>query len=117
MVLSSRAQEMYALIREYHESGLTQSNFCSSKHLAESTFHYWLQRYRATKARAHQPRISGPKEQSHFLPLENIPPASQGHIDCSYLHCEIERPNGTLIRIKCRKITADLLNLLHTLSA
>lgn len=117
MELSSRAKEMYALIREYHESGLTQSNFCRSKQLAESTFHYWLQRFRATKVKHHQLKISGPKEQSHFLPLENIPPASQGQTDGLYLHCEIERPNGTLIKIKARKITSDLLHLLHTLSA
>lgn len=117
MALSSRAQEMYALIREYHESGLTQSNFCRSKHLAESTFHYWLQRYRAAHSKSHRPKASGAHEQSHFLPLENIPPAPHGQTDGSYLHCEIERPNGTLIKIKARKITSDLLNLLHTLSA
>ena len=74
MGLSSRAQEMYALIREYHESGLTQSNFCSSKHLPESTFHYWLQRYRATKSKIHRPKGSVANERIHFLPLENIHP-------------------------------------------
>jgi transposase-like protein len=111
MELTPRAQEMYALIKEYLESNVTQAEFCRSKQLPESTFQYWLKRYRDNNNHTGRSSFTNKKTRNNFIPLEITAPA-----DLSPIQCEIERPNGTIIKLKCHKVSADFLELLRTLS-
>jgi transposase-like protein len=42
-----RAAQMYPLVEEYLSSGVSQEQFCSSRGLASSSFHYWIKKYKA----------------------------------------------------------------------
>jgi hypothetical protein len=112
MELTARAQEMYTIIKGYLESEMTQADFCHTKQIPESTFHYWLKRYRDDNNN-HTGKSSFTNRQvrSNFIPLEITAPAG-----LSPIRCEIERPNGTIIKLKCSAVSSDLLELLRTLS-
>jgi hypothetical protein len=104
-----RAQEMYAVIKSYLESEMTQVGFCQSRQLRASTFQYWLNRYRHDKNDpAVKSVLSNKKVRSGFIPIEISP--SSGNVP---LQCEIERPDGMIIRLKCQQVSADFIELLR----
>lgn len=37
---------MFGLIESWHQSGITQQEFCKNQGVAYSKFHYWYKRYR-----------------------------------------------------------------------
>jgi transposase-like protein len=111
MELTPRAQEMYAVIKEYLEADVTQTDFCRTKQLPQSTFQYWLKRYRTDNDYSNEHKTSNRKEQNRFIPLEIAPSA-----DSLPIHCEIERPNGTIIKLKCQKVSPDFLELIRIMN-
>jgi adenylate kinase family enzyme len=113
MELTPRSKEMYAIIKEYLETEMTQIDFCNSKQIPESTFQYWLKRYRDdNNNHTVKSSFTNKKVRSNFIPLEITSPSN-----LSPIHCEIERPNGTIIKLKCNKVSADFLELLRIITA
>jgi hypothetical protein len=113
MELTSRAQEMYMVIKEYLDSDMTQINFCNSKQIPESTFQYWLKRYRDdTNGHASRSNFTNKKNSRGFIPLDLT-----SSTDLLLIHCEIERSNGTIIKLKCQKVSPDFLELVRMVSA
>lgn len=112
MELTPRAQEMYTVIKEYLEADVTQSEFCRSKQLPQSTFQYWLKRYRTDHDHSDTHKTTDKKVQNRFIPIEITSPDN-----LSPIHCEIERPNGTIIKLKCQRVSPYLLELIRTVSA
>lgn len=111
MELTARAQEMYTIIKGYLESEMTQADFCHTKQIPESTFHYWLKRYRdENNNHTGNNSITHKQVRSSFIPLEMMTPPSDLY---SAIHCEIERPNGTIIKLRCQQVSPDFLELLR----
>ncbi len=79
----TRRKQMYALVERYLSSDQTQNDFCQTESIPKSTFVYWLKRYRQDK-----PDGSAPA----FRPI----PIHTGSLSA---RCEIEFPDGLLLRI------------------
>ena len=97
-----RAKEMYASIKKYLSSDLTQKQFCKNEKLAYSTFQKWLQTYRKNNpAAVHQPAKKA------FIPVEVTPHRTVTESS----QCVLEYPNGIIIRFK-GKFDAQLIHSL-----
>ena len=42
----SEQERMFALIRQWQGSGMTQKDFCVKKDIVYATFHYWYRKFR-----------------------------------------------------------------------
>lgn len=42
--------EMYPLIEEWEQSGVSVLGFCKERNLSVSSFHYWIKKYREQKS-------------------------------------------------------------------
>ena len=82
MSLSPRHDYWSAVVAQFHRSGLTQAEFCRTRHLSINSFRQWLYRLRHTTPAAdrRRTRISiAPKpalarpENSAFLPVHIRP--------------------------------------------
>lgn len=72
---------MYALIREYEQSGLTQDKFFDQYEIPKSTFSYWRKKYLKETGRS--------KTKSSFIPVEVDPATKRSqHV------IELVYPNG-----------------------
>ena len=85
MSLSPRHDYWSAVVAQFHRSGLTQAEFCRTRHLSINSFRQWLYRLRHTTPAAdrRRTRISiAPKpalarpENSAFLPVHIRPERS-----------------------------------------
>ena len=85
--LSARSRQMYALIEKSQNSPLSQKNFCKQEDLSYSTFTYWLKKYRESK-----PSSGALKD---FIPMK----INERILQKQNNLCEIEFPNGVIIRI------------------
>ena len=85
--LSQRTHQMFALIEKSQKSQLSQIAFCRQEDLPLSTFTYWLKKYRQFK------QTAGATQD--FIPLQTdeMPLQEQRN------RCEIEFPDGVIIRI------------------
>ena len=77
---------MFALIREYEQSGLTQDKFFDPYEIPKSTFAYWRKKYLKETGRS--------KTKSSFIPVEVDPVREK---QCDVL--ELVYPNG--VRLVC----------------
>jgi|694.fasta_scaffold140843_1 hypothetical protein len=39
-------ERMFALIRQWQETGMSQKDFCARKNIVYATFHYWYKKFR-----------------------------------------------------------------------
>jgi len=62
---AEKQQEMFSMIESWKSSGQSQHEFCKSRGLAYSGFHYWYKKYRHKK---------NAEESSPFVAV-HIPPA------------------------------------------
>ncbi len=58
--MNTRKEEMYSLIEDYQNSGLSQKEFSKTQQIRYATFNYWVCKYRKEKA---QP------DTASFIPL------------------------------------------------
>jgi len=98
--LSIRQAKMFDLIKDYEQSGHSQTQFCSEKQLSKSTFYYWLTKYRKLS--------SSPSDE--FIPIQITETDS-----CS--SCRIILPNGVQIHLNGSKESNLILNILSKVIA
>lgn len=77
-----KAQAMFSLIDEYHNSGVSMRDFTSSKGIKFSTFTYWVRKKK---------RIKEQSATGSFIPL-NVKQQKSGSGDIEVLY-----PNGVRI--------------------
>jgi len=68
-------ERMFALIKSWQQSGLSQHQFCKQEKLSTSTFGYWLKKYKYEKADGNN---KTKKPDKTFLPVKVTP--SKGSI-------------------------------------
>lgn len=81
----TRKEEMFHLINEQIESGLSQIQFCKKQQMSIATFSYWRQQYLTQK------KENNPPASNHFIPIRITPPPSSRPI-------EIQLPNKIILR-------------------
>lgn len=82
-----RASEMFPLIQEWEDSGLSQKAFCNAHEIKPHVFWYWLRRY----------RDQGPlvnRESSGFVSVQKDRPSAES------VMAEIIYPDGTRLLLK-----------------
>ena len=67
--------QMFNLIEQWQQSGLTQNVFCQQQSIKYHVFHYWYKRYRQNK---------GEVNNSSFVKLQIAKPASSGSVEIYY---------------------------------
>lgn len=73
-------------IREWVDSGCSQTEFCRRENLPRANFHYWKKKFRETKA----------KGQLRLVPLEMVAEAADNdmgkgvHVECSGCRIEVK---------------------------
>lgn len=78
----SSKEQMFPLVRQYQDSGLSISAFCKKNKLAASTFRYWIEQYNSSEMVVNK---------SSFISIETIAPTSPS--------VEIIYPNKVSIRV------------------
>ena len=87
---TERAQEMFAVIEKYLDSGLKRKEFCAQENLTYSTFHWWFHQYHKRHCTA---KKSSPKD---FIQIHR-PKTSHSLTEQSPTF-SIEYPNGVILR-------------------
>jgi len=75
---------MFSLIKKWHESGITQKEFCSQHDLSMHAFYYWLRKYK----QANQ------SSENQFMPVEIRSPGNG-----AWGEIQIHYPNGVLVTL------------------
>ncbi len=70
-------QQMFAMIEQWHTSGLTQKAFCEQRAIRYYVFHYWYKRYRLQQDGAENNTGS-------FVKLQVVKPSSGGPIEINF---------------------------------
>ena len=70
-------EQMFQMIEQWQQSGLTQKTFCQQQSVRYYVFHYWYKRYREQQA---DPQNSN----SSFVKLQIAKPVSPGSIEIYY---------------------------------
>jgi len=84
-IQEKRKEEMYSLLDEQVESGLSQVQFCQNQQISIATFSYWRKKYLMEKQ---------PKSTNQFIPIQiKTPPINIAPI-------EIQLPNQIILRCK-----------------
>lgn len=84
-----KAQVMFSLVDEYHNSGISMRDFTARKGIKLSTFTYWVRKKK---------RIEDPSTSGSFIPLDfKHPKSNSGAIEIVY-------PNGV-------RVVADYFNV------
>jgi hypothetical protein len=81
-------QEMFPLIEQWQESGLTKKQFAKEHNIHEKTFLYWYYKY-VGKTTSSKSKV----QKASFIELQNNQPTEKN------LHMEIVLENGVTIRI------------------
>ncbi len=81
-------KEMFTLIKKWHESGISQKEFCSQHDLSMHAFYYWLRKYK----QINQSSNNG------FLPVE-IGPQVLPPVNDTKEGIHIRYPNGVLVTL------------------
>ena len=76
-------EQMFKLIEQWQQSGLTQNAFCEQQSIKYHVFHYWYKRYRERHSDAEN-------NSSTFVKLQIAKPVRNGSV-------EINFPGGTRI--------------------
>lgn len=102
---ASREEEMFGKVEAYLSGALSQHRFCEQEHLPQSTFQYWLRKYR----KIHSPEASSSRD---FIPVRVTPGSAGSGISAN---CEIEVPGRVTIRFHTGSLDTSLLKLIHSL--
>jgi hypothetical protein len=79
----TRKEEMFRIIDQQIESGLSQIQFCKKQQISIATFGYWRQQYLSER---------GQPVSNHFIPIKiKTPPQNKSPI-------EIQLPNKIILR-------------------
>ena len=89
-----KKEQMYALIREWEQSGLTRDQFCNDHNIRVSTFGYWRTKYL---------RGENPETDSDFLPVY---PAEINQV-------EIQYPSGVILRLPAGICVSQIRSLIN----
>ena len=107
--LTPRAQEMYALVEKYFNTGLSQKAFCEQEGIVYSTFHWWLRKYkdRHSISETTNEQTTGT---GAFVPVHITPPEPSAN---DQVTCQIEYPNGVVLRFMDVnvQVLSQLINL------
>jgi hypothetical protein len=89
--------EMFPVVEEWQDSGLSKTAFCKQKGLAKSVFYYWQKRHK--------------EDQSNggFIPIK----VNNGNRICSPSVIEITYPNGVIVRLPGQTLPAIVRQYLH----
>jgi len=79
----TRKEEMFNLVDQQIESGLSQIQFCKQQPISIATFSYWRQQYLAQNP---------PPSSNQFIPLKIKTPSKSNH------PIEIQLPNKIILR-------------------
>jgi hypothetical protein len=63
----SKEQHWRGVIRDYEQSGLTQSDFCEAEQIAYSTFQYWSKRLRGSSENPGFVRVERERKPHHEI--------------------------------------------------
>lgn len=85
-------EEVAALVKEFHESGLTRLEFSRSRGIPLSTVHSWMRSKKKKRTNSKRPAGSPAKS---FVPVKVTPPTSGGE-STPTLRLELSR-GGTLV--------------------
>ncbi len=70
-------QQMFKLIEQWQQSGLTQKAFCEQQSIRYYVFHYWYKRYRMQQ--------SGVQDNAgSFVKLQVAKPSGTGSVEINY---------------------------------
>ena len=83
---SASQSEMFSLVSEWQESGLSQIDFCQQHDLVPHRFYYWLKKYKHSGSRS--------SIRSSFLQVE----VETGETDTSD-EIRIQYPNGVIVSV------------------
>ena len=81
-----RKEEMFDLIDQQIQSGLSQIQFCKKQQMSIATFSYWRQQYLAQK------KENAKSSSNTFIPIKITPPSSPIN------PIEIQLPNKIILR-------------------
>ena len=96
---TERKEEVYKIIEEQKQSGLSQINYCKVNGIAISTFCYWHKKYKKEKGLDSLRRIRAKRTISPaFLPIE-ITNSSLSNPNDLIEQIEILYPNG--VKLTC----------------
>ena len=70
-------EQMFKLIEQWQQSGLTQNVFCEQQSVKYHVFHYWYKRYRMQHA-GEQSNVGS------FVKLQIVKSASAGSVEINY---------------------------------
>jgi len=87
-------QEISLYIEKWQESKMSPNQYCHQENLAESTFRYWLKKYKMEKV---LPETSKKCKDKSFIPVRVNP--SINTLDNIEGPIEIYYPNG--VRLRC----------------
>jgi hypothetical protein len=74
---SDQRQQMFSLMEQWQQSGLTQKTFCEQQSIRYYVFHYWYKRYRMQQSGlADNP--------GSFVKLQVSKPLPSGSIEINY---------------------------------
>jgi len=76
-VRPDQRQQMFSLIEQWQQSGLTQKAFCEQQSIRYYVFHYWYKRYRIQQ--------SGSSDNAgSFVKLQVAKPSSLGGVEINF---------------------------------
>ncbi len=70
-------EQMFQLIEQWQQSGLTQNTFCQQQSIKYHVFHYWYKRYREQHS-GDQSNVGS------FVKLQIAKPTSAGSVEICY---------------------------------
>jgi len=70
-------EQMFNLIEQWQQSGLTQNAFCQQQSIRYHVFHYWYKRYRQQHANPQSNAAS-------FVKLQIAKPIAAGSVEINY---------------------------------
>ena len=70
-------EQMFKLIEQWQQSGLTQNKFCQQHSIRYHVFHYWYKRYREQNANLQ-------RTASSFVKLQIAKPITDGSVEIIY---------------------------------
>ncbi len=93
----TRKEEMFHLIDQQIQSGLSQIQFCKNQQMSIATFSYWRQQYlsqKNKKNKKNKKEENNPPSSNHFIPIKIKTPLQN---NCPI---EIQLPNKIILRCK-----------------
>jgi hypothetical protein len=100
-------EEMYLAIEIWHESGLTQAEFCKQEKIPGSSFYHWVKKYKKEKEMINLYL----KQYPGFIPVKVSPPVNSFIEDPARI--EISFPNGVRLSFPAGTNISQLKTLIN----